>query len=77
MKASHEPQIDDMASRFNMKKNMNENNGPGFIAVTASGYTYYNEICKKVIFKSTVSRILTMNANAGPASTTSATSTPF
>ena len=37
MKASHEPQTDEMARRISMKKNMNENRGETSMTVTASG----------------------------------------
>ena len=42
-RASQPPQTEDMANKTSMKKNKNENNGPGFITATASGYAY--EIC--------------------------------
>ena len=39
MKASQDPQTDEMASRMSMKKKRKEKNGGASILVTASGYT--------------------------------------
>ena len=47
-RASQPPQTEDMANKTSMKKNKNENNGPGFITATASGYAY--EICFFEVF---------------------------
>ena len=38
-KASHPPHMEEMAKTVNMKKNMKLKKGPGFMTVTASGYT--------------------------------------
>ena len=42
IRASQPPQTEDMANKTNIKKNKNENNGPGFITAIASGYAYEN-----------------------------------